>query len=91
MNTLACDMPSAEDSRVCHHSLQSEKCVCVLSMCFCASRGVHWLGLTVYACSGSGWEGGGVEEAVWQRDLPTVPSSVYTHTHSCVAHNPILP
>lgn len=52
---------------------------------------LHCLGLTVYACSGSGWEGGGVEEAVWQRDLPTVPRSFYTHMHSCVPHNPILP
>ncbi len=45
-------------------------------------------------CSGLGREGrvvGVFEEAVWQQDLPTVPSSVYTHMHSCVPHNPILP
>ena len=66
-------------------------CVCclVLTLCVCVC-------VCVCVCSGSGVggrEGGGgvVEEAVWQQDLPTVPSSVYTHMHSCVPHNPILP
>lgn len=37
MNTLACDVPSVEDSRVCHHSLQWNVCVCVLLMRCCVS------------------------------------------------------
>lgn len=99
MNTLACDVPRTEDSRVCHHSLQSEVCVrlargrvtptwigsaraCVVLMCV-----LDRLRVCVQGRGG----GVGVEEAVWQQGLPTVPSSVYTHMHSCVPHNPVLP
>lgn len=116
MNTLACDMPRAEDRRVCHYSLLRDKRVCVWG-CGWRVEGLHWLGLIllehvlcwcvceeVCVCLFVGrvlWLGlglcvcvlrvgegeGGTEEAIWQRGLPTVHSSVYTHIHSCVPHN----
>lgn len=43
-------MPRAEDRRVCHHSLHSEKCVCVCARLSCGWREneLHWSGLILF-------------------------------------------